>query len=97
LLWPLQPIVPFIISDKNSLVEKDLATLTYPKFFIHSENDPVVPMAQGQKIFAATSEPKEFWSYKAPHHVHGTRVYDGKYRKLLLERLKDIKVRQVSL
>lgn len=89
LLWPLQPLVPLLISDKNSLDDKELAALPdYPKIFIHSENDPVVPYSQGQKTFSFTSEPKELWSYKAPHHVNGTHTQDGKYRQLLLERLR---------
>jgi pimeloyl-ACP methyl ester carboxylesterase len=91
LFWPLQPFVSLLISDKNSLNEKDLATMpNYPKIFIHSENDPVVPFSQGQKTFEYISDPKELWTYKAPHHVNGTHTEEGKYRYLLLDRLEAI-------
>ncbi|MCB0347335.1 MAG: alpha/beta fold hydrolase [Bdellovibrionales bacterium] len=91
ILWPLRPFVNWIVSDLNSLDENELKNLPkYPKVFLHSENDPVVPFSQGKKTFTYASEPKELWSYKAPHHVNGTHTENGKFRKMLLERLKGI-------
>lgn len=91
-LWPLQPLVSILISDKNSLDEKELKQIpNYPKIFLHSENDPVVPYSQGKKTFDFISEPKELWTYQAPHHVNGTHTDEGKYKKLLLQRIEALK------
>lgn len=55
--FPL-PIFSFLVREKFD-TRKALKDLKVPKLFIHAEDDFVVPLKFGQRVFNAASEPKQ--------------------------------------
>lgn len=58
LYFPL-PIFSFLVREKFD-TRRVLQDLRIPKLFIHGEEDFVVPLKFGQRVFKAASEPKQF-------------------------------------
>lgn len=55
--------------------ERKIARLHAPLLILHGDRDEVVPFAQGQAVFAAAPEPKQFWRVIGAHHndlLHAT-------------------------
>jgi fermentation-respiration switch protein FrsA (DUF1100 family) len=48
-----------------------------PVLIVHGDADQVVPIAQGQRLYALANEPKAF--VRMPGSGHNTLVYDGLY------------------
>ena len=75
------PFIPsFLIRTKMNSIEK-ISQILCPKLFIHSPADEVVPFKLGQQLFAAASEPKQFYEVpKAGHNdayiVDGTTYFN---------------------
>jgi len=67
--WLTRPVVwlPRVAVSGRHSPSDYISALTCPKLFIHSEKDPIVPFAQGRKLYAAAPEPKEFWSLSDGH------------------------------
>ncbi|MBI2822936.1 MAG: alpha/beta hydrolase [Acidobacteria bacterium] len=65
----LLPFIPrFVLRTKMNSLEK-IHDVRCPKLFIHSPADEVVPYRLGRRLFAAASEPKEFYEVAgAPHN-----------------------------
>lgn len=83
--WPFQWLAYLLISDKLSLNDDELRTISpIPVYMFHSEQDPVVPIHWGDKIFKALGEPKKFFAYPEPAHVAAMWVQNGKFRDILL-------------
>ena len=49
---------PFLPANYNNL--EKVPRLHVPKLIIHGEKDEIVPFAMGERLFAATAEPKQF-------------------------------------
>lgn len=60
LYFPL-PIFSFLVREKFD-TKKALRDLKVPKLFIHAEEDFVVPVKFGHRVFRAASEPKQLMS-----------------------------------
>jgi hypothetical protein len=46
----------------------DIRSITaLPKLIIQSADDANVPRVRGESLFAAATEPKQFWSTEGPH------------------------------
>lgn len=63
--------------------DEKIVAVTMPKLFIHGEQDSVIPLRLGKKLFAAAAPPKEFVVLPAADHndtfVAGGEVY---YQKI---------------
>jgi fermentation-respiration switch protein FrsA (DUF1100 family) len=76
------PFVPrFVIRTKMDSLSK-IASVTYPKLFIHSQADEIVPYRLGRGLFDAARPPKQFYEVKgAPHNltntIGGTPYYEA--------------------
>ncbi|HCC48617.1 MAG TPA: alpha/beta hydrolase [Elusimicrobia bacterium] len=66
LTWPFSWLAYLTVSGSHSPSDY-IAAIDCPKVFIHAVNDNTVPFAQGKKIYAAASGPKEFWEVPAGH------------------------------
>jgi len=64
------PFVPrFVIRTKMDSLSK-IASVSYPKLFIHSQADEVIPYRLGQRLFDAARAPKQLYEVKgAPHNL----------------------------
>lgn len=51
------PVSPLIRDPFRS--DRRITGITVPKFFIHGRRDNIIPLARGEALFAAASEPKE--------------------------------------
>ena len=70
------------------LLKFDFQTINYiqkvksPILIIHSENDEIVPISQGQKLFVTAKEPKEFLKIQGGHN-DGFFVSEPEYSQKL--------------
>jgi len=86
LTWLIQPLSYVVLSDKYA--PKPLADLSpIPLLVIHGVQDPVIPVEQGEKLYAQAPEPKNLWLL--PYGTHGDSFFteDGIYRQKLLDYL----------
>ena len=73
LLWPLRWMVLPTLPERSRDPEQHIAALApRPLLVMHSKEDPVIPFAQGERLFAAAAEPKTFQALKGGH-AQGTR------------------------
>lgn len=90
LFWPLQWITHFLISDRlspgglSSEGPKLAAIPNVQKLLIYMEQDPIVPIHNGEEIFRDLKEPKEFWRLPVRGHVLGNIVDGERIQKYLL-------------
>jgi hypothetical protein len=63
---PLLP-VDCIMRDRYESV-RHIAGVRVPLLILHGEQDGVIPIRYGQKLFAAANEPKTFIAYPQGHH-----------------------------
>ncbi|HBG61444.1 MAG: hypothetical protein A2Y03_01380 [Omnitrophica WOR_2 bacterium GWF2_38_59] len=75
------PFIPgFIIKTKLDSLAK-IKGIKYPKLFLHSPQDEVVPFVLGRKLYKAASEPKEFVELSGGHndnHIEDEAKYKEK-------------------
>jgi fermentation-respiration switch protein FrsA (DUF1100 family) len=45
-----------------------------PYLTVHSEDDTVVPVSEGERLHAAAAEPKRFLRYETGGHLFGDRT-----------------------
>lgn len=64
--WPFSWLPWLTVSDAYSPA-KNIGKIHCPKLFFHSENDRIVPLAQGEKLFKAAPEPKRMLFVPAGH------------------------------
>jgi fermentation-respiration switch protein FrsA (DUF1100 family) len=70
----------------DELAPKDVvAKLPAPLLMIHGTADTVVPIAQGQQLFAAANARKTFFEVKGGRHHDSLARNGGEYRKKVLE------------
>ncbi|OGS51921.1 MAG: hypothetical protein A3J79_07655 [Elusimicrobia bacterium RIFOXYB2_FULL_62_6] len=69
--WWSRPFswLPWLVLTGSHSPSKDIAAISCPKLFIHSEKDPVVPFSQGRKLYEAASGAKEFWTLPSGGHT----------------------------
>jgi fermentation-respiration switch protein FrsA (DUF1100 family) len=61
------PVVgPLVAHGFNT--QAKIRQVRVPLFVIHGDADEVVPFSQGQAVFRAANEPKEFWRVPKAHH-----------------------------
>ena len=85
LTWPLQyPLSAFLISDRWAPQRLIARRKPVPLLMIHAEGDPVVPYAQGRKLFDLAPGPKEFWKIEGGGHTEALYARASQYRPPVL-------------
>lgn len=74
LTWPLQWPLSFLVTDDRRALDS-IAGLHLPILIIHGDQDPVVPYAEGKRLFAAAGPGAEFWT--VPKGGHTSAFVDG--------------------
>ncbi|MBL9077986.1 MAG: alpha/beta fold hydrolase [Planctomycetes bacterium] len=77
LTWPLAWL---LLSDAHAPEDSVAAIAPVPMLFLHSTHDPVVPLAEGRRLFEAAREPKEFVELPAPGHTVAVDTQQGRER-----------------
>jgi fermentation-respiration switch protein FrsA (DUF1100 family) len=67
--WALQWIPYLAVPEKFSATDRIDKISPTPLLVVHGEADPVVVIANGQDVFEAAKEPKEFWSVHNGQHI----------------------------
>ena len=69
LYWEQYPYLPWsLISRERYESIQKIGTITIPKIIIHASDDKMVPISQGQELFAKAVEPKSFLEIKGGHN-----------------------------
>ncbi len=66
LVFPFLPVGPFLRTRYDTL--EKIRKVRGPLFVLHGDQDDIVPYTQGQRIFEAAPEPKEFYTIRGAHH-----------------------------
>jgi fermentation-respiration switch protein FrsA (DUF1100 family) len=76
------PFVPsLIIRTKMDSLSK-IGRVSWPKLFIHSQADEIIPYRLGRRLFDAAHDPKQFYEVKGASHnttdvVGGAAYYEA--------------------
>lgn len=65
-IYPFLP-VRFMVRMKYDALSK-IGDVDMPKLIIHSNDDEIIPFRQGQRLFEAAREPKEFYQMRGGHN-----------------------------
>jgi len=82
--WPFQPLVYLIMSEDYSSQNSIKKLPPVPLLVIHGDNDRIVPLHHGKKIYDLANEPKQFWHIKGGRHINAMHINGGIYRKKLI-------------
>ena len=83
--WALQyPLSALLISDRWAPKRLVARRKPVPLLMLHSPGDPVVPYAQGRKLFDLAPGPKEFWKIEGAGHTEALYLRASRYRPPLL-------------
>lgn len=66
-IYPFLPVRWISRFDYNTL--ESLQSITCPVFIAHSPQDEIIPYRHGQRLFQATSEPKQFLLLEGTHNT----------------------------
>ena len=85
LTWPLQwPLSRLLISDRYAPRRLIARRKPVPLLMLHAQGDPIVPYAQGRRLYELASEPKEFWKLDSRGHTEAMFALGPKYRPGIL-------------
>lgn len=73
LTWPFQWLPKLTISDKYSPIAAIGRVAPIPLLLVHGTKDPIVPLRDGERLFAAAHEPKRFWKVEGAGHIAAFR------------------------
>jgi uncharacterized protein len=73
LTWPLQYPLSWLISDMYSPAKAVAQISPIPLLIIHGDADPIVPVADGRRLFALAREPKQLWIVPGGGHIGAFR------------------------
>ena len=78
-------IPEFLLKDFLLDNEAKISQLKAPLFILHGEDDEIVPITMGKRLFEQAPEPKQFFEIPGAHHndiseVGGTEFYERPFR-----------------
>ena len=82
-MFLFNPFSHFLPANYNNL--EKIVRISVPKLIIHGDEDHIVPFAMGEKLFAASKEPKYFYALRGAGH-NDTYVVGGEeyFRKIAM-------------
>jgi len=83
LSWPFQWPLSLTINDDFSPLPVVSKISPIPLLIIHGDSDKIVPLSNGQALFAAALEPKEMWVVPNGGHIEAFRHRE--FRKKLVD------------
>ena len=89
LTWPIQFVSYLVLDDKYSAYGRIEEISPIPLIVMHGTGDGVVEFVNGEEIFSAAAEPKEFWRIANGDHtdVFIAKEHAQKYQEKFLESL----------
>jgi hypothetical protein len=90
LTWPLQwPLSRLLISDRFAPERLIARRRKVPLLMLHAAGDPVVPSAEGRRLYELAPEPKEFWDVPGAGHTEAFGARGAEFRPRLLRFLDE--------
>jgi len=83
LSWQLKPRLGISAADLRPIDQ--VPTISVPKLFIAGDQDQYTRLEESRAIFAAASEPKEFWIIAGARHEDLLRFAGAEYEQRILE------------
>ena len=80
-----QPLAYVLVSNAYGPQDSIAHVAPTPMLVIHGDQDPVIPLSFGKKVFALAKEPKKFLLIPGGMHIDAMAVNKGQYRAQLLE------------
>lgn len=81
-LFPFVPVSTFIKSERYDTLSR-LGDIHVPVLVVHGTNDEVVPFPQGQAVYDAANEPKQFYIVEHAGHNDVSYVAGAQYGRVL--------------
>ena len=69
LTWPLQYPLSWTVSDEFSPSTAVAGVSPIPLLIIHGDQDPIVPVDHGKRLFELAQEPKQLWIVSGGGHI----------------------------
>ena len=85
LTWLFQPLGYVLVSNEYGPADSIPKISPTPLFVMHGDQDKVIPLRFGKKIFEEAHEPKHFLLVPGAGHIACMGVEKGKYRPELLK------------
>lgn len=88
LTWLLQPMAYVVLSDKWAADPEKISPT--PLLVMHGEQDFIIPLKSGERLFEDAKEPKAFYKISQGHHGDLFWVQNFHYRKVVLDYLEKL-------
>ena len=88
-VYPFFPIWPFLQTQYNSLAK--ISKVNAPVLILHGNEDDIVPIEEGEQLFDAAKDPKQFYIIHGAEHNNTYQVGGQAYLdnlRLFLDRLE---------
>lgn len=83
--WLFQPLAWLFMSDQWAGDPSQISPI--PLYVMHGDNDTVVSIDQGKRLFKAAKDPKQWKVFEGGAHSNSYFIKNGIYRRYLLETL----------
>ncbi len=77
--WPLYPIMPLFMNRSFDAIRHVDRVSPRPLFFIHGDQDTIVPVQMSQDLYARAKEPKRLWIVPGANHLEPKRKAGKEY------------------
>ena len=88
-LFPFLPAETIIREERYDSVSR-MAGISVPVLVVHGDRDDLIPFAEGEALFAAAREPKQFYRVRGAGHNDTAYTAGAEYGLTLRKWLDDI-------
>ncbi len=81
--WLFQPVAWLVMND--SWAGDPSLISPVPVYVLHGDQDGVIPLEQGERVFEQSKEPKQWKVFEGGAHSNSYYIKKGVYRKYLLD------------
>jgi fermentation-respiration switch protein FrsA (DUF1100 family) len=85
LTWPLYPIAPLFMNHSHDAIRYVGKISPRPVFFIHGDQDRIVPVGMSKELFEKAGEPKKLWIVPGAGHLDVHRQTGTEYEKAVAD------------
>jgi len=83
--WALQWLPYVLISDRYAPAKLILRRPSVPLLQLHASGDPIVPYAEGRRLYGLAPGPKGFWDVPGNGHTEAFGIQGAEFRPRLLK------------
>lgn len=83
--WAFQWLPYVLVSDRYAPARLVLTRRSVPLLQVHAPGDPIVPYAEGKRLYELAPGPKEFWDIPGTGHTEAFGIQGAEFRPRLLK------------